>query len=107
MRRLSIKNRKRFLVFRTRGRNDILIVSTCKGLPPPLRGPPPSEREALGLVLLINLVERATIGEMLFLRLLPAAERFVNCHERQLRELIRVFCSNLFVAPVLPSSRDT
>ena len=39
---------KRYCLFhRTRGSHVLFFVLSCKGLPPPLRGPPPSEREAV------------------------------------------------------------
>ena len=34
------------ILFAPAEENNVLVVLPCKGLPPPLRGPPPSEREA-------------------------------------------------------------
>lgn len=50
------------------------------------------------LLLAVNLVEHATVGEVFFLRLGPAAENFVDGDQVQLLKLIRIFLGHLGIA---------
>lgn len=46
----------------------------------------------------INLVEAAAVGEMLLLRLAPAAKNFIDGHQLQLGELLAVLAGNRRIA---------